>query len=117
LPSTASPLATRLSLGTSLTTTLELPEQSFIRPYSVDSPTLYDFPPTPANPFTPAARFSQEHTLTEYVLFCRGTYICFNSRCSYKQTGSQTTSQPLPPQTTNHPSTPQLLKQPPIVRI
>lgn len=66
VPLTASPLATRCSSGEHLSTTLELPEQSFIRPYSVDSPTLYDFPPTPSNPYTPAARFSQQ-TLTRYV--------------------------------------------------
>lgn len=61
-----SPLATRLSLEDNRSTTLELPEQSFIRPYSVDSPTLYDFPPTPANPYTPTAHFStQVQTITQ----------------------------------------------------
>jgi hypothetical protein len=67
LPLTASPLATRYSSADHLTGTLELPEQDFIRPYSVDSPTLYDFPPTPANPYTPSARFSAQPTYTRYV--------------------------------------------------
>lgn len=84
LPLTASPLATRYSLGdslTSTTTTLELPE-TFIRPYSVDSPTLYDFPPTPANPFTPAARFSREQISTPYVCSLPLKHFCFNAHCS-----------------------------------
>ncbi|TVY62269.1 hypothetical protein LSUE1_G010057 [Lachnellula suecica] len=54
LPSTASPLATRFSSGEHLAATLELPEQPFTRPYSVDSPTLHEFPPTSRLPFAPA---------------------------------------------------------------
>lgn len=54
LPSTASPLATRFSSGEHLAATLELPEQTFSRPYSVDSPTLHEFPPTSRLPFAPA---------------------------------------------------------------
>lgn len=68
LPLTASPLATRFSSGEHLASTLELPEQTFVRPYSVDSPTLYEFPSKSTIPFSPA-RFSgqQEHSL--YVTF------------------------------------------------
>ena len=64
LPLTASPLATRLSSGEHLASTLELPEQTFVRPYSVDSPTLYEFPSKSTIPFSPA-RFSEpsEHSL------------------------------------------------------
>jgi hypothetical protein len=72
VPSKASPLVTRYSSGAHLATTLELPEQSIIRSSPVDSPTLYDFPPTSANPYTPAARFSQQ-TLTQYVISLRKT--------------------------------------------
>ncbi|KAH8662899.1 hypothetical protein BGZ60DRAFT_412232 [Tricladium varicosporioides] len=46
LPATASPLATRFSSGEHLATTLEKPEPSFLRPFSLDSPTLHEFPPT-----------------------------------------------------------------------
>lgn len=77
LPLSASPLATRYSSGDHLTSTLELPEQNFVRPYSVDSPTLYDFPPVPSNPYSPAARFSTQQTITRYV--CSFTKpICFS---------------------------------------
>ncbi|TVY50076.1 hypothetical protein LOCC1_G000086 [Lachnellula occidentalis] len=54
LPTTASPLAIRFSSGEHLAATLELPEQPFTRPYSVDSPTLHEFPPTNRLPFAPA---------------------------------------------------------------
>ncbi|TVY36516.1 hypothetical protein LSUB1_G005586 [Lachnellula subtilissima] len=54
LPSTASPLATRFSSSEHLAATLELPELPFTRPYSVDSPTLHEFPPTSRLPFPPA---------------------------------------------------------------
>ncbi|TAQ88491.1 hypothetical protein B7494_g3209 [Chlorociboria aeruginascens] len=54
LPSTASPLATRFSPIEHLASTLELPEQSFTRPYSLDSPTLYEDPPTSNKPFSPS---------------------------------------------------------------
>ncbi|KAH6719320.1 hypothetical protein DL95DRAFT_454586 [Leptodontidium sp. 2 PMI_412] len=54
LPSTASPLATRFSSGEHLAATLQQPDQPYVRPYSVDSPTLHDFPPTSKLPFSPA---------------------------------------------------------------
>ncbi|KAG9245027.1 hypothetical protein BJ878DRAFT_420094 [Calycina marina] len=59
LPLTASPLATRYSsgerLGHSTIPNLEAPEpeRSFLRPYSVDSPTLYEFPRQSTAPFAP----------------------------------------------------------------
>ncbi|KAF4621890.1 hypothetical protein G7Y89_g14455 [Cudoniella acicularis] len=46
LPPTASPLATRFSSGEYQAATLELPEPSFLRVDSLDSPTLHEFPPT-----------------------------------------------------------------------
>lgn len=54
LPVTASPLATRFSSGqylaSALEAPLEIPKHSFERPYSVDSPTLHEFPPTAIKP-------------------------------------------------------------------
>jgi hypothetical protein len=68
LPLTASPLATRFSSGEHLAATLELPEQTFVRPYSVDSPTLYEFPSKSAIPFSPA-RFSGQQGHILYIPF------------------------------------------------
>lgn len=59
LPVTASPLATRFSSGEHLAATLQLPAQPFVRPYSVDSPTLHEFPPTPRLPSSPAVQTQQ----------------------------------------------------------
>ncbi|CAL3970917.1 unnamed protein product [Diplocarpon coronariae] len=53
LPSTASPLATRFWSGESLAATLQPPGQPSDRPYSVDSPTLHEFPPTARLPDCP----------------------------------------------------------------
>ncbi|KAL3428043.1 hypothetical protein PVAG01_01552 [Phlyctema vagabunda] len=53
LPSTASPLATRFSSGEHLAATSILPPQTFSRPYSLDSPTLYQFPSVSGKPFSP----------------------------------------------------------------
>ncbi|KAE8453829.1 hypothetical protein EG329_009341 [Mollisiaceae sp. DMI_Dod_QoI] len=58
LPVTASPLATRFSSGEHLNSKLQLPEQPFIRPYSVDSPTLHEFPPFTV-PYAPAGNKEQ----------------------------------------------------------
>ncbi|KAL2067488.1 hypothetical protein VTL71DRAFT_1913 [Oculimacula yallundae] len=61
LPSTASPLATRFSSGEHLVATLQPPDQNYVRPYSVDSPTLHDFPPTPKTfPYSPAVHTVQQ---------------------------------------------------------
>ncbi|CAG8949344.1 hypothetical protein HYFRA_00004970 [Hymenoscyphus fraxineus] len=54
LPANASPLATRFSTGDylvgnsfqTLNDLPELPEPTYPRPYSIDSPTLHEFPPT-----------------------------------------------------------------------
>lgn len=54
LPATASPIAVRFSSGEHLAINLQLPEQPFIRPYSLDSPTLHEFPPTSLLSFAPA---------------------------------------------------------------
>ncbi|CZR60880.1 related to intracellular protein transport protein [Phialocephala subalpina] len=59
LPATASPLATRFSSGEHLTSKLQLPEQPFIRPWSVDSPTLHEFPPTSTVPYAPTGHTEQ----------------------------------------------------------
>ncbi|KAH9903914.1 hypothetical protein F4778DRAFT_72206 [Xylariomycetidae sp. FL2044] len=50
LSSTASPIATRYSSGEYLSIVKDLPrpEQRYSRSFSVDSPTVYDFPPPPA---------------------------------------------------------------------
>lgn len=52
LSSTASPIATRYSSGEYLTIAkgLPRPEQRFSRSFSLDSPTVYDFPHPPAAP-------------------------------------------------------------------
>lgn len=42
LPPDASPLAIRFSSGERLARTVELPERAFARPFSIDSPTVYD---------------------------------------------------------------------------
>ena len=54
LPVNASPLATRYSTGEHLLSPLVPPEETFSRPYSVDSPTLYEFPLTSTKPFSPS---------------------------------------------------------------
>jgi hypothetical protein len=54
LPPNISPLALRYSSGEHLASTLEEPESPFIRPYSVDSPTLYEFPNRSSKAFAPA---------------------------------------------------------------
>jgi len=63
LPADASPVATRYSTGEHLTKTVELPKRGLTRPFSIDSPTVYDFiagaylcappSPTPQLPETP----------------------------------------------------------------
>jgi len=65
LPATASSLATRFSSGGHLVATLEQPEQTFTRPYSVDSPTLYEFPPT--SKFPSALTGDPEQSLLKYI--------------------------------------------------
>lgn len=67
LPSTASPLATRFSSGEHLATNLQPPDQPYVRPYSVDSPTLHDFPPTSKLPFSPAEHTAQ--SFSRYIAF------------------------------------------------
>lgn len=66
LPATASPLATRYSSGEHLAATLEQPEQTFSRPYTVDSPTLYEFPPTSKIPSAAPAGHA-EQSLSMYI--------------------------------------------------
>jgi len=66
LPSTASPLATRYSSGEHLASTLPPPNETFTRPYSVDSPTLYEFPQQSSAAFTPE-RSSIYNSPRQYV--------------------------------------------------
>lgn len=66
LPLTASPLATRYSSGEHLTSTLPPPNETFVRPYSVDSPTLYEFPQQSTIAFTPE-RSSIQKSPPKYV--------------------------------------------------
>jgi hypothetical protein len=76
LPKTASPLATRYSSGEHLAATLERPEQTFSRPYTIDSPTLYEFPPTSKTPSAPASE--AEQSLSTYITSTSLKQYCFN---------------------------------------
>jgi hypothetical protein len=76
LPATASPLATRYSSGEHLAANLEQPQQTFSRPYSVDSPTLYEFPPTAKIP-SGAAGYT-EQSLSMYIASASLKQCCFN---------------------------------------
>lgn len=76
LPKTASPLATRYSSGEHLAATLQRPEQTFSRPYSIDSPTLYEFPPTSQIPSAPASE--AEQSLSMYIASTSLKQYCFN---------------------------------------
>ncbi|KAI1102350.1 hypothetical protein F4804DRAFT_313286 [Jackrogersella minutella] len=61
--STASPIATRYSAGEYLNLAKDLPrpEQRFSRSFSVDSPTVYEFPRPPAGPVViPGVRLSND---------------------------------------------------------
>ncbi|KAI9051089.1 hypothetical protein LZ554_005195 [Drepanopeziza brunnea f. sp. 'monogermtubi'] len=60
LPATASPLVSRFSTPEYLTAKLYQPNQPFVRPFSVDSPTLHEFPPTPGLPYIPAEPTQQK---------------------------------------------------------
>ena len=80
LPATASPLATRFSTGEHLAAaTLVLSEESFARPYSVDSPTLYEFPSRSSIPFSPAGFSSQR--FSKYVDSSATKPKCFSMPC------------------------------------
>jgi hypothetical protein len=76
LPKTASPLAIRYSSGEHLAATLERPEQTFSRPYSIDSPTLYEFPPTAKIPSAPASE--AERSLSMYIASASLKQDCFD---------------------------------------
>ena len=76
LPKTASPLAIRYSSGEHLAATLERPEQTFSRPYSIDSPTLYEFPPTAKIPSAPASK--AERSLSMYIASASLKQDCFD---------------------------------------
>jgi hypothetical protein len=79
LPATASPLATRYSSGEHLAANLERPEQTFSRPYSIDSPTLYEFPPTSKISSAPAG--DAKRSLSTYIASTSMKHICFNGLC------------------------------------
>ncbi|KAJ5047479.1 uncharacterized protein L3040_003303 [Drepanopeziza brunnea f. sp. 'multigermtubi'] len=64
LPATASPLVSRFSTPEYLTAKLYRPNQPFVRPFSVDSPTLHEFPPTPGLPYIPAELTQQKYIVS-----------------------------------------------------
>jgi len=59
-----------------LAATLERPEQTFSRPYSIDSPTLYEFPPTAKIPSAPASE--AERSLSMYIASASLKQDCFD---------------------------------------
>ncbi|KUJ20413.1 uncharacterized protein LY89DRAFT_442835 [Mollisia scopiformis] len=101
LPATASPLATRFSSGEHLTGRLKLPDQPFVRPYSVDSPTLHEFPPTSSVPYNPAVDTEQSLWRPDVHQDALTSEFFSDPVSPHRATFSQ--------QTASHPSSPNLI--------